>query len=81
MTIEEIPRAFKYTCDLCGVSHLQENAGGHYANSRPDEWATFKLECTGEAWNGARGAVKDVKRLLCPSCRDKVVEAINGVKP
>lgn len=42
--IREVPRAFEYECDICGVKHLQENAGGHYTDSRPDGWSRLLMK-------------------------------------
>jgi len=57
MSITEIPRAFLYKCDVCGIS-------GYYTNSRPDYWATLKVDGT-------------IERLLCDACREEAIKVIN----
>lgn len=42
MTVEEIPRSFKYTCDSCGTYHIQQGSTGHYTESTPPNWMTIK---------------------------------------
>ncbi len=83
MSIEEIPKAYKYTCDICGDTHIQENANGHYANSRPSRWAKLRFERDAVVYKGY--AVADasialqlfVERLLCPRCGEIVAAKIN----
>ena len=77
MPIREIPKAYEYTCDSCGKTHLQENANGHYPNSRPKYWATLHLEQS--AYDHQGGAVADASiiSLLCDECCKAVVAAIN----
>lgn len=67
MSVKEIPRAFDYICDACNETHHQENAGGHYTNSRPPNWSHLKM-----------AGAHDREVLLCPRCGDraaKIVEA------
>lgn len=68
MTIREIPRAFVYECDGCGLEHKQENAGGHYTDSRPDGWGRVTLKYA---------ANFELERLLCPKCLTRVKDAID----
>jgi hypothetical protein len=76
MTIREVPRSFEYTCDRCGETHVQQNAHGHYHNSRPPEWAGLSL-------------VRDVHRndiytipgdkeeaLLCRDCMERAFDLV-----
>jgi hypothetical protein len=81
MAIETIPQAFKYICDLCGKKHLQENASGHYSNSRPPRWATLIVAQDAYDYQGCAVGDRTIKRLLCDGCRALVIEAINNVKP
>mgnify|MGYP001263534490 CR=1 FL=1 len=77
MSIREIPRSFVYTCDGCKVEHTQENAGGHYANSRPPHWATLKIAREAYDSHGAACADASLERLLCKDCAGKVFAAVN----
>lgn len=81
MSIETIPQAFKYTCDLCGKEHLQVNASGHYSNSRPPHWATLIVAQDAYDYQGSACADATIKRLLCDDCRPLIIAAINEVKP
>lgn len=77
MAIQEIPRAFLYVCDGCKAEHKQENAGGHYSNSRPSHWATLKIGREAYDFQGAACADASIERLLCESCATKVFAAVN----
>lgn len=81
MGVREIPRAFKYTCDLCHAGHTQENASGHYTDSRPPHWS--RLTVARHAYDHQGSAVADatIVRLLCAGCSDRVMAAINAVEP
>lgn len=85
MTVREIPKAFEYICDCCGKKHVQENANGHYTNSRPSHWAQLIFRQAAEDFQGQEVADATVERLLCPDCRSVVGKAINdacaGRKP
>jgi len=78
--IREIPKAFEYTCDLCEVAHLQENASGHYTNSRPARWATLILQRDDIDIQGMPCAKADMSGLFCPECAEKLVTVINGLQ-
>lgn len=75
--IREVPRSFVYECDACGAEHVQENASGHYTNSRPSQWMTLKLERDATDYQGAAVASADVKLLLCLSCGPRISAAVN----
>jgi hypothetical protein len=77
MGIREIPRAFEYACDVCGKSHTQENAGGHYTDSRPRFWARLIIKQDAHDFQGQPVADGSIERLLCDDCRAGVVAAIN----
>lgn len=62
MAIKEIPRAFLYTCDHCGNSHQQDNAGGHYHESLPPNWGSVTVKTNFDE----RFATKTI--LLCRTC-------------
>ena len=81
MAVREIPKAFEYVCDLCGAVHRQENASGHYSNSRPPYWISVNVGADAHDFQGAAVADASVKRLLCDKCGPRVVAAINLVKP
>lgn len=81
MTIREIPRSFLYVCDGCGTEHKQENASGHYFDSRPPHWTRLKLGRTAYDYQGAACADGSIERLLCPDCSSKVANAINAALP
>lgn len=81
MSVTEIPKSYKYTCDLCGTVHVQENANGHYTDSRPPYWSRLTLARDAHDFQGAPVADATVKRLLCPKCTTLVAEAINSVHP
>ena len=77
MTIREIPRAFEYRCDVCGKTHVQENAGGHYTDSRPDRWARLIIRQDAHDFQGQAVADGSIERLLCDDCRPGIIAAIN----
>ncbi len=78
MAIREIQRAFEYICDGCNVSHLQENAAGHYRDSRPPHWNYIKVSRDAEDFQGQAVADASFRRLLCPTCTVDVLDAINS---
>lgn len=65
MSIVEVPRSFKYTCDVCANEHTQENAGGHYTNSIPPYWSHLKFVVSVEA-EGL--SASNIDLLLCNNC-------------
>lgn len=77
MAIREIPKAYDYICDVCGFTHRQENAGGHYANSRPEHWGELVVKQDAYDFQGAAVADGTIKRLLCSDCREGAIKAIN----
>lgn len=77
MTIREIPKSFEYTCDGCGALHVQENANGHYTDSRPPHWSRLKLSRTAFDFQGSACADASVEKLLCEKCTERMVSAIN----
>jgi hypothetical protein len=81
MSVREIPPAFEYTCDLCGAIHLQENASGHYTDSRPPHWGRLTVAQDAHDWQGQAVADGTIKRLLCNKCLSRMCDAINAVKP
>lgn len=78
MAIREIPKAYVYVCDGCGTEHKQENASGHYSNSRPKHWSNLKLQRDAYNYQGAVCADGSVERLLCEKCTARIAEAINS---
>lgn len=64
MAVREIPKAFEYSCDWCGVTHLQENASGHYTESTPDGWLRIKTYGSGPKRSGHQ------EELICEHCAD-----------
>jgi hypothetical protein len=78
MAIREIPKSFEYQCDVCGKTHLQENANGHYTNSRPPHWAWLMVKQDAYDYQGAAVADGSINRLLCDECRPSLVEAVNA---
>jgi len=78
MAIREIPKSYEYTCDGCQFVHIQENASGHYFNSRPPHWASLTFARDAYDYQGAACADATVKRLLCAMCAGKVALAINA---
>lgn len=79
MTVREIPRAFEYICDVCSKTHRQENAGGHYTNSRPPHWSHLKIGRDAYDFNGIAVADGSIERLLCDECGPVIFTAINEV--
>lgn len=73
MSVREIPATKEWCCDLCKKTVV--------APSRPNYWANLHLQQDGYDYQGAAVADASIKRLLCDGCREKVVAAINGVKP
>jgi hypothetical protein len=67
MIIEEIPRAFKYTCSRCGTEHIQRNASGHYTESTPPGWIKVRL-----VTRAADVAPKTQEVLICSLCAPDV---------
>lgn len=78
MAIREIPRAFIYACDVCGAEHRQENAGGHYTDSRPPYWVGLIFAQHAYDYQGSAVADGTVKRLLCADCAKEAQELVNG---
>ena len=72
MSVKEIPKSYRYECDTksCGFCHVQESAGGHYTDSRPEEWLKLIIFCEGQPRT-------DI--LLCPRCAIKMEKAINEI--
>jgi hypothetical protein len=77
MAIREVPRSYVYTCDGCGEEHTQENANGHYSNSRPSYWSKLKIEKDAYDYQGAPVADGSVELLLCNKCTSAIIESIN----
>lgn len=78
MTVREIPRAFEYSCDVCGKAHRQEGAAGHYTNSRPPRWSHLRIGRDACDFQGATVADGSVERLLCDECGPFIFAAINS---
>jgi predicted SprT family Zn-dependent metalloprotease len=70
MAVREIPRAFEYTCDACGMVHRQENASGQHTNGCPPHWLRLRTFS-----NSDMGS----ERLFCATCSRKVVKAVNDI--
>lgn len=77
MAVEEIPKSFRYTCDVCGETHTQENANGHYTNGTPPKWAKLVFKRDAVDFQGYAVADGTVERLLCHSCNPAILDAIN----
>jgi len=77
MAVNEIPRQFEYECDVCGAKHLQQNAGGHYTDSRPPHWARLEFRMDAYDFQGAAVADGSVRRLLCDGCSIEARQAVN----
>lgn len=73
MPVREIPATKEWCCDLCRKTVID--------TSRPKYWANLHLQQDAYDYQGAAVADASVKRLLCDSCREKVMNAINSVKP
>ena len=73
MTIREVPKQYIYSCDRCGDRHVQENANGHYTNSRPPHWQRVVVY--------ADLTIEQLDQLLCPACANDVRNAISIVIP
>lgn len=72
MAIREIPKSYEYQCDRCNVIHKQENAGGHYTDSRPPMWSRLTLAQDAHDYQGAAVADGTIKLLLCRTCTNAV---------
>lgn len=68
MGVREIPKAYEYTCDQCGEKHRQENAAGHYTNSRPPRWSWLTFARDALDYQGLPIGDGTIKRLLCSDC-------------
>jgi hypothetical protein len=77
MPIVEIPKSFRYICDGCGFEHLQENASGHYTDSRPPKWAKLMFARDALDYLGDAAADATIKLLLCPTCQVRVAMLLN----
>lgn len=73
MSIKEVPKSYHYSCDAssCGTGHTQENASGHYMNSRPEGWLKITV------YSDHRPGGSDV--LLCPRCSIKMDRAVQEI--
>lgn len=78
MSIVEVPKAYIYTCDACGKEHRQENAAGHYTDSRPSNWHRLKWSATAYDYQGTACADDSFERLLCDGCGYIVKKSINS---
>lgn len=76
--IREIPKAFEYTCDQCRTTHRQENASGHYTNSRPPGWVGLKVLRDAYDFQGQAVAPANIDRLLCEKCGPILLQTINN---
>lgn len=79
MAIRTIPQSYEYSCDVCGKTHLQENASGHYTDSRPPHWSRLTLARHAYDFQGSTVADGTVSKLLCEYCTTLISEAINRV--
>ena len=77
MTVETIPQAFRYICDICGHVHIQENATGHYTDSKPPHWYKLRILADADDWQGQVVAGHDIERLLCSTCGPIITAALN----
>ena len=77
MAIREIPKSYEYTCDVCDALHVQENANGHYTNSRPPNWATVSFQ---KNKDGTQLIDSSVCLLVCAACGEKIAKAIKGIQ-
>lgn len=78
MTIEKIPQSFRYICDVCKAVHVQENASGHYTDSRPPYWAWLILAQDAHDYQGTAVADMTAKRLLCGKCAVDATKLLNS---
>lgn len=74
MTLREIPKTYKFVCDLCGQSVMQVN------NSRPSYWSQLILKQDAYDFQGSAVADGTVVRDLCKDCTTRVTNAINALK-
>lgn len=67
--IEEVPKSFVYRCDAvaCDKTHIQKNANGHYTESTPANWATFRVVLPDDHSTASRTL------LLCPAHKQDLV--------
>ncbi len=79
MAVTEVPKSYIYTCDSCGETHTQENANGHYSNSRPSYWSNLIIEKDAYDYQGAAVADGSVRLLLCNKCTSDIIDAVNEV--
>lgn len=61
---EKIPEAYRFTCDSCKKEIIQSSGG-----SRPQYWATLKLEQAAYDYQGAAVADGTRELLLCDPCK------------
>jgi putative lipase involved disintegration of autophagic bodies len=81
MGVQEIPKQYKYVCDICKKEHIQENANGHYWESTPEGWSSVRV-----VYNHADVINTGYKRhgveniLLCPSHASNLYFTLGEVK-
>jgi hypothetical protein len=76
MSVYEIPKSFKYVCDVCGAAHVQENANGHYTDSRPPRWGYVDVRQALIDLDGDEVGDASVSHLLCQQCLPVISKAI-----
>ncbi len=77
--IETIPMSYKYTCDACGKTHIQEHAAGHYTNSTPPKWGMLKhYSAYPQEQSASQSNDGREDWLLCIDCNTRVSTVIGS---
>jgi hypothetical protein len=67
MAIKEVPKQYSYTCDLCGVEHI-EQSNGHCWESTPKGWLTARIKFNEVDTRGdgfKKNGIEEI--LMCPT--------------
>lgn len=74
----EIPASLVFACDVCGKKHTEQLVRGRDAAKTPQNWMRLHIDGSGTRWSYPG---KAVEKLLCESCGEKTLQAIERVEP
>lgn len=72
MAMREIPAAFEFICDGCGVTRSERT------KSRPAYWGELTLAQYAYDYQGCAVGDGTIRRMLCDACRRAVIAAVNS---
>jgi hypothetical protein len=73
MPIREVSRHWIVTCDCCGAE-----ATNHSSGTRPSGWINVFVGADATDYQGNPVADASTKLILCPTCGQKIVAAMNA---